>query len=62
MDLGIIECVQSVEMCGSVDGDVPVDGLADDVVDRAGHEGVDERHFQVCLIDGGGVAASSKTM
>ena len=62
VDLGILECVQSVEMCGSVDGDVPVDGHADDDVDRAGHEGVDERQFQVCLVDGGGVAASSKTM
>jgi hypothetical protein len=37
VDLSILECVQSVEMCGSVDGDVTVDGQADDV-HRAGHE------------------------
>ena len=43
VDLGILESVQPLEVGGSVDGDVPVDGHADDDVDRAGHEGVDER-------------------
>ena len=41
VDLGILECVESMEMCWSVDGYVPVDGHADDDVDRAGHKGVD---------------------
>ena len=45
VDLGILECVESVEMCWSVDGDVPVDSHADDDVDRAGHERVDDRQF-----------------
>ena len=43
MDLGILEGVKPLEVCGSVDGDVPVDCHADDDVDRAGHERVDER-------------------
>ena len=46
---GILEGVQSLKVCGFVDGDVSVDSHADDDVDRAGHEGVDEGHHQMCL-------------
>ena len=62
VDLGILESVQPLEMCGPVDGDVSVDGHADDDVDRAGHEGVDERQFQVCLVEGSHVPASTKPL
>ena len=37
----ILEGVQSLKVCGFVDGDVSVDCHEDDDVDRAGHEGVD---------------------
>ncbi len=50
--------VHPLKMGGPIDGDVAIDRHADDDVDRARHEGVDERQLQVGLVEGGGVGPS----
>ena len=55
MNLGILGSVKSLEVCGFVYGNVSVDCHEDDDVDRAGHEGVDERQLEMRLIECNGV-------
>ena len=62
MDLSILEGMEPLEVCGPVDGDVPVDCHADDDVDRAGHERVNKRYLEMSLVDGSGVASSLESL
>ena len=59
---GILEGVQSLKVCGFVDGDVSVDCHADDDIDRAGHEGVDEGEHEVGGEEGGGVVSAPEPL
>ena len=59
---GILEGVQSLKVSGFVDGDVSVDSHADDDVDRAGHEGVDEGEHEVGGEEGGGVVTAPQPL
>ena len=59
---GILEGVQSLKVSGFVDGDVSVDCHADDDVDGAGHEGVDEGEHEVRGEECRGVVTSAQTM
>ena len=43
--------VDSLEVSWPVDGDVSVDRHADDDVDGAGHEGVDDGHFEMSFVE-----------
>ena len=49
VDPGVLEGVDPLEVGGLVDGDVTVDGHADDDVDAARHERVDQGKLQVGL-------------
>ena len=49
MDLGVLGSVESLEVCGLVDGNVSVDCHEDDDVHRARHERVDQRQLEVGL-------------
>ena len=45
-----------------VDGDVSVDSHEDDDIDGAGHEGVDDGHLQMSLVEGNGVGFPLESM
>ena len=45
-----------------VDGDVSVDSHEDDDIDGAGHEGVDDGHLQMSLVEGNGVRSALESM
>ena len=62
MYLSILESVKPLEVCWHVDGDVSVDGHANDDVNRASHERVDKRYFEMCLVDGSCVASSLESL
>ena len=62
MDLSILESVKPLEVCWPVDGDVPVNCHADDDIDRASHERVDERYLEMCLVDGSSVASTLESL
>ena len=62
MYLSILESVQPLEVCWHVDGDVSVDGHANDDVNRASHERVYERYFEMCLVDGSCIASSLESL
>ena len=44
--------MESLKVSRLVDGDISVDRHADDDVDAAGHEGVDQRQHQMGLEEG----------
>ena len=52
--------MQPLEICWLVDGDVSVDCHADDDVDAAGHEGVDQGEHEVGGEECGGVVTSAQ--
>ena len=61
MNVGILGSVKSLEICGFVDRNVSVDCHEDDDVDRACHEGVDQRQLQMSLVEGCGVGFGIQT-
>ena len=62
VDLGVLGGVQALEVGRFVDGDVPVDGHEDDDVDGAGHEGVDDGHFQMSFVESDGEGLPVETV
>ena len=62
VDLGVLGGVQTLKVGWFVDGDVSVDGHEDDDIDGAGHEGVDDGHLQMSLVEGNGVRSALESM
>ena len=60
MNFGVLGSVKSLEVSRFVDWDVSVDCHEDDDVDRAGHEGVDQWQFEMCLIEGDAIGIGVK--
>ena len=55
VDLGVLWGVKPLEVSRFVDRDVSVDSHEDDDIDGAGHEGVDDGHLEVSLVESNGV-------
>ena len=51
-ELGVLQCVDPLEDQRLVDGDELVDRHADDDVNRANHEHIDQRNHEVSLEEG----------
>ena len=54
--------MKPLEVSRFVDRDVSVDSHEDDDIDGAGHEGVDDGHLEVSLVEGYGVRSPLESM
>ena len=54
--------MKPLEVSRFVDRDVSVDSHEDDDIDGAGHEGVDDGHLEVSLVESNGVRSPLESM
>ena len=54
--------MKPLEVSRFVDRDVSIDSHEDDDIDGAGHEGVDDGHLEMGLVEGNGVGSTLETV